>query len=269
MQNLVKTLHFDFNLFKALPFLVWIKMTFSKYKCIFLILINKGPSNFYIGKQKIEVSTIGDIGTTISNFSDEYFHLYKVVGENVKTIVDIGANIGQFTNAVKYWYPESTVHAFEADPVTYEILTKNTNLKNVYVYNKALSDSKGVFNFYRAPLSGMSSLIKTVENQEQIVVETDTVDSALKDINEIDILKIDVEGAELKVLKGAYNTLKKTKYLLLEISFDRNTENITNLDVLNEVRLISRGAKIIRTGRPLGWGTVVTAQDFLIKLENK
>lgn len=269
MQNFFKTIYFDLSLLRALPFSTWTKMTFSKYKCLLLILLGAKSATLRLDKQKIEVSTIGDLGTTISSISDEYAHLYRVVDEEIKTVVDIGANIGQFTNAIKYWYPNSRVFSFEADPHVYKTLVKNTNLKDIFTYNKALSDSRGIFKFYRAPFSVMSSLIKTSEDQEYIEVETETADSVLRELNCIDLLKIDVEGAELKVLRGAHDTLRKSKYLLIEISFNRNTESITNMDVLNEIRLTSKDASIIHTGRPLGWGAITSAQDFLIKLNNK
>ena len=58
----------------------------------------------------MSVSTIADIGTICSSFSDEYFDLYKILDPDIHIVVDIGSNIGQFTNAIKYWYPDAEVY---------------------------------------------------------------------------------------------------------------------------------------------------------------
>jgi len=131
-----------------------------------------------------------------------------------------------------------------------------------------VADIEGELNFYRAPISVTSSLIQTSSNQECIKVKAVTLDSVTDNLDKIDLLKIDVEGAELKVLKGARKTLVKTKFLLLEISFLRETEGVSNLDVLNEIHTVCKKARIIHTGRKLGWREDISAQDFLIQLND-
>jgi hypothetical protein len=68
------------------------------------------------------------------------------------------------------------------------------------------------------------------------------------------------------VIRGARVILKKSKYLLVEMSFDRNVDGGSNLDVLSEVRRLCPDAEILHTGWILSSGKKVAAQDFLIKL---
>jgi FkbM family methyltransferase len=268
MENAIKTIYFDYKLFTILPLLDWAKLTFNKYYCLIFILLGKKEVPFKYLDKVIYVSTIGDLGSTVSSLVDGYFDVYKILKkDSIKTIIDVGGNIGQFSNAMKHWFPESKIHVFEPDPIIYDILSKNTNNPNFFRYNLALSFSKGKLDFYRSKLSGMSSLVQVNKNQEVIQVDVETADNILSEISSIDLFKIDVEGAELSVLKGAYNTIKKSKYLLIEVSFDRpkNIDN-TNMNVLAEIWKVAPNAEIIHIGRALGGGGVITAQDFLIKL---
>lgn len=269
MQNIYKTIYFDISLFFALPFSTWLRMTFSKYKCILFVSVFKRFSIFHFGKQSVHVRNISDLGTTVSSLSDEYWHLYKVLDGKIHQVIDVGANIGQFALAIRTWYPHANIRSYEADPKTYKNLQKNTSSNEIHTHNLALSNAEGRLKFYRSPISVTSSLIQTALDHECIQVEASTLDLVTRDLGNIDLLKIDVEGAELKVLKGARATLSKTKFLLLEISFLRETEGVSNLDVLNEIHCVCKKARIIHTGRKLGWRNHVSAQDFLIELGNK
>ncbi len=270
MENLIKTLYFDYKIFKSVSFLSWIQITLSKYKCLLFILWWKKNNIFKLWKQKIIVSSVWDIGTTISSLSDEYFDLYTVIEWDVDIIVDVGSNIWQFTNAVHFWYPKASIHSFEPDPQIYNILTRNTSTIDMIIrYNLALAETEGVLRFYIWDISVMSSLIQTNSIQRYIEVKTWILDTIMKDILSIDILKIDVEWAELMVLKWWVEVLKKSRYLLIEMSFKRNTDGIKNLDIIEFVRSICPRAELVHIGRALWNGVTISAQDFLIKLNNQ
>jgi FkbM family methyltransferase len=268
MEKIRKSIYFDYKLFFAFTFVEWTKLTFSKYKNLILVLLGQKNTILNTGRTNMQVSSIEDIGTVFSSLSDEYFHVYKILGNNVKTVVDVGANIGQFSNAIKTWYPQANIHAFEPDPQVFEILESNLSSDNVTLYNYALSEKKETLKFYKSQGSLVSSIIKTKESKSSITVDAVPLDGLIKDIKSIDLFKIDVEGAEINVLKGAHKTLKKSKYLLIEMSFERPTNNITNLDVLNEIYTVCPKAEILHIGRGLGGGGIICAQDFLIKLNN-
>lgn len=267
MQILIKSLFFDLVLFRALPLHTWVALTLSKYKAVITLLLGGKKTWIVIGGRRIYCRSISDLGTTVSSLSDEYNHLKRILGVPLNLVIDVGANIGQFSNAIRYWYPQANIVAIEADPDTYARLQENTRYSSVRTINLAISDKRERVEFFRSDLSVTSGMIKTSNEQICITVAADTLDSVLATVQKIDLLKIDVEGAELKVIQGAKATLRASSYLLLEVSFDRNTSGVTNLDVLTAVRDICPNASIIHTGRKLGWGADVLAQDFLIKLD--
>jgi len=132
-------------------------------------------------------------------------------------MVDVGGNIGSITIPVaEHVGPTGAVHIFEPSPKFFEIITSNISLNN-------FSDR------VTAHQVALGSRIDTVYLNESVdddttnhiaaagtAVQQDTLDSFTSTLPHIDFLKIDVEGYELEVLKGATQTLQKTKCLYIE-----------------------------------------------------
>lgn len=159
------------------------------------------------------------------------------------TVIDIGANFGLYTKFLS----EATgntgkVFSFEPVPGTFDILKNNINkskLNNVTIFKKAISDKNGeafIFipeykdgseNYYEASLQNA-----TQENG--IRIETIRLDDWLSDkINNIDFIKMDVEGHEPQALSGAEKILSKFHpKLMIEIN-DGFEEGSTGKKVLN------------------------------------
>ena len=146
-------------------------------------------------------------------------------------ILDIGANIGSHTI---YWAVERNakkVYSFEPLPDTYRILNTNielNSLKNrVQTFNFALSDEncKGVIDFYNKENIGGTSF-KKYTNGDVEFRQLDKINIPEK----IDLIKIDVEGAEVLVLKGAKETIVKNKpIIVLETYIHKNeVDNFMN-----------------------------------------
>ena len=151
---------------------------------------------------------------------DEYKLLNMIVDElNPEDIfVDVGANFGLVTN---YIYENSSAHVtcFEPYPPNIQLLEINKYLfnRNYDVRNLALGSSEGSVEFYASVSSqGRGGLAKKKNHKysETINVEKSTLDS---EIDSVDVIKIDVEGAELEVLKGAEDTLNQIKTIFLEL----------------------------------------------------
>lgn len=265
-DNIKKTLYFDIKSFFLMSFLDWINFLFSKYLALFKIAIWRKKVYLSIWTNIMQVSTLWDVWTIHSSLVDVWVDLYKVIWKDIKTVIDVWWNIWQFSNAIKYWYPSSKIYVFEADPDIFNILSYNVKkITNVFPFSNVLSNKKTILKFYRSDISWMSSLIKTHENQSFIEVKTDLLDNIMIDFDEkVDLLKIDVEWAELDVILWSKNILKQTKYLLIEMSFDRKWSN--NLDVIYEIKNICPKAILLHTWRKLWWWWIVTAQDFLFKL---
>jgi FkbM family methyltransferase len=138
------------------------------------------------------------------------------------TFFDIGANIGLFSLAAgkKLWGQSSIIYAFEPCPSTFAILEKNllkNDLTQVRAVQVALSDQTGEANLYvnAAWKDGLNSLEDPSHSDAEVVgreaVQTITLDDfvAREHIARVDVMKIDVEGAELLVFRGGRKLLER------------------------------------------------------------
>ncbi len=134
--------------------------------------------------------------------------------------IDVGCHKGEILDLILKYAPKGEHYAFEPIPALYDqIKSKYGDKVNAFPY--ALSNKKGnaTFHFVKnAPAySGLKKRKYAVENPdiEEIEVELCTLDSLIPAEAKIDLIKIDVEGAELGVLQGSINTIKKNKALVI------------------------------------------------------
>lgn len=156
-------------------------------------------------------------------YTEEFFKRYLKPGD---VFLDIGANIGYFTRLVSNIVgKEGVVHAFEPMPSALCLLKKNTEtLKNVVLHEIALSDQQGTSSFSVRKYGDTSSLGRDPTAAQVIRVEIDTIDNVFKETDRIDMIKIDVEGFEYEVLKGAIKTIRSKRPLLYFEYIDRYAE---------------------------------------------
>jgi len=133
--------------------------------------------------------------------------------------VDIGANIGGYTiRAAK----TARAYAFEPHPRNFHFLTLNIKLNQVIdrvvAFQAAAGSYVGKAKLFISDFHGRHSLMTTWAKGEHRSIEVDaiTLDSILADEECINVIKIDVEGGEPLVLKGAENVLKRTEIVILE-----------------------------------------------------
>jgi FkbM family methyltransferase len=152
------------------------------------------------------------------------------------TVIDIGAHIGLYTiTSSKQVGKTGKVVAIEADPDNFWLLKRNialNNLTNVLPLNYAVFSTRTRIKLYEQSASAKynSLMLARARTENYVEVNADTLDNLLKvrGINEVNWIKIDVEGAEFEVLKGSTETLSSNNMsLLVEI---HNIEDPSHYD---------------------------------------
>lgn len=144
-------------------------------------------------------------------------------------VFDVGGNVGQSISKFKAIFKDPIVHSFEPNEQTYNLMyTKFREDEKIFCNNFALGDKLENKEFNVTEKTGKSSFYKLNTNDEwkksrnkryttfitsRRVVKISTVDSYCKEmkINEIDLLKMDTQGYEEKILEGATEMLKNSK----------------------------------------------------------
>jgi FkbM family methyltransferase len=138
-------------------------------------------------------------------------------------VIDIGANIGYYTILAARRIGNGVVFSFEPEPFNFSLLQKNCDenqLRNVRLYRLALSDKRSRSQLYLSPTnSGGHSLFRRGRIFPSIAVETSSLDLILPDID-VGVVKIDVEGSELQVLRGMRNTIRKNKNIRMIVEYN-------------------------------------------------
>ena len=141
-------------------------------------------------------------------------------------VFDVGANCGYFSMRILDEYPSATVYAFEPQECLVrefeDVISENNLGKRAFCHHCALGkqDGKALLYQNRSPISASTVQAKAAKrkiiNRQSVTVRS--LNSVLKEkmIEKIDVLKIDVEGAEMDVLEGADEILDKVSFLLIE-----------------------------------------------------
>lgn len=167
--------------------------------------------------------------------SRDAFHDQKMLLSNtpVQTIFDIGAHVGEITASYSNLFPKSTIYSFEPFPESFQRLSKrfkgNSLVKPVQLAVSSKADER---KFYVNRDSGTNSLLPTVDdvgcwvdpNVEELIENITTIEVPVttiddfckqKSIDEIQILKMDIEGVELMALEGASEKLSQGSISLI------------------------------------------------------
>jgi len=187
-----------------------------------LAAVELGAAGIGMGDLRIHCST-GDINSSIvylMGFSDNmtYFRIYRMFARPNSIAVDVGANLGIHTLVLADCVSRGTVFSFEPRRSAYARMIDNlmeNGITNVAASDQALGDAIGVgcllvdendFNIGKSHLG----------EQGGQAVEVTTLDDALKNSSSaVSLIKIDTEGYELQVLRGASRTLTDHKPVIV------------------------------------------------------
>jgi FkbM family methyltransferase len=157
-----------------------------------------------------------------------------------RCIFDVGANLGEWTAAAAARMPSCPIHAFEIVPDTFGQLKRRTQtLPDVRLNACGLSDTGGPLTMHLGPRSDTATACRIADMpfhdryyRKQIRCDTVTAAAYMREqaIERIDLVKIDVEGMDLKVIRGFADRLRDVRV----IQFEYGIFNIASHDLLSD-----------------------------------
>ena len=177
-------------------------------------------------KAKFIVDIEDKRSTPLESFNFDTYEYYDskmlfTLSRECKTIFDIGANLGWYSIFLALIDDKKRILSFEPISETFNALKKNisiNNVRSIKTYNLALSDEqKEMEMFYSPSLTGASSFKNLQEKETQTkIIKTNTLDNFIEiaEVDSLDFIKCDVEGAELLVVEGGLKSIEKYKPIL-------------------------------------------------------
>lgn len=172
----------------------------------------------------------------------------KRVGVAPRTVIDVGANVGQFAVAASKLFGGAAVFPVEPDPRIADLLRGNLDpitRENVIVM--AIGDSEGVAELYVNRDSGASSLLPLGAGRIESFPDSKVLGTSRVPLSTLDtlfggkslgppiLLKIDVQGFEDRVIAGAGKLLERVQWVLMEVSFSRLYEGERDFETIYEM----------------------------------
>jgi len=152
---------------------------------------------------------------------------------NIRTVLDVGANTGQFALRIHALLPEAKIYSFEPLADCYAVLRKNMNgIDDFYSFNVALGNENGKCDIYRNACSHSSSLLPMQNLHKQAFPQTAQAEleeieicrlddvAHMLELNDNVLIKIDVQGFEDQVIMGGQDVIARAHVLIVETSFE-------------------------------------------------
>jgi len=190
------------------------------------------------------MNPINFITYNIINLIDKYLHHRKIkfflkkILKKPKYILDIGAHKGSYSELFFKLYNNTHIVLFEPNFILYKNLKKKFNkINNIEIYNYGVGDKNRYEKFLTSSMSDYTSTFSTINKKSKylfirsllhggqgkikyVLTKIKQLDRVFVKQKIVDLIKIDVEGYEEKVIKGGLKTLKKTKVILIEYHKD-------------------------------------------------
>ncbi len=230
-----------------------------------------------IGKKK--KITHNDFDSIIS------FLIKEIEKEENPNVFDVGANTGQSIDRFSRLFKESKIFSFEPTPNLFEKLKEKYQKKqsNIKLFNLAIDNISLKKDFYSYKYHKINSLVPIDKNskflksreiisgpdsnesfENVIKVETKTIDEIVDElkIDKIDVIKIDTQGNEDKVLEGCRNTLKVNKIKLIEVELILGFAYMNQLSFLSLEKILDPyGYKLIAIDKA---HNIISASNYQI-----
>ena len=183
--------------------------------------------------------------------------------EHLKWIVDVGANQGQWSTMLLDCIQPEKLIMIEPEPTAFADLQKHFGADpRVELHNVAVGAEPGRAKLHITRDTTGASLLKPADEMRTLIgsnwtvtsekdVSVTTLDLLLRDLAEISLLKIDVQGSEMSVLAGARESLAKTNFLLVELNYMPQYENGSWFGDLHEILTGEHGFFLANASKPL------------------
>jgi FkbM family methyltransferase len=192
--------------------------------------------------------------------------LPRTILSKLRTCVDAGAHAGNWTQALLDHFNPQRVIAVECEPrLVLPLKTRFSSVPLVTVLDAALAEGEGIASFHQLRHPAGSSLLKPRAEVKKefaanswdsigtVEVRTISYDQLVADENEISILKLDIQGAEMGVLANSRDGLPKTKCIIMEVTFTPHYESDAGFPELHQL-MAKKGFGLYRLSHPYDRG---------------
>ena len=204
--------------------------------------------------------------------SEWLVHLAEVSGlgllptgswKNLHCVVDVGANVGQWADALLELVSPEKLILIEPGPAMFaQLQEKFRGRRGVEFHNVAIGETDGSTTLRVTRDSTGASILPPRPEMKQLIgrnwtVETETecemrtLDTLLAPVAEVSLLKIDVQGYEKQTLAGAAETLAKTKFVLIELNYMPQYEGGSWFGEIHELLTRRHGFVLVDATKPL------------------
>ncbi|MDB5187732.1 MAG: hypothetical protein JWO50_252 [Candidatus Kaiserbacteria bacterium] len=211
------------------------------------LVYKKRKFTFHI-RQRIDIAVLADIFV-----NQEYQFEY---GDNIKNILDLGANIGDTAIFYAIHFPDATIYAIEPNPRIFLQLCKNAKqFDNIRCTSAALSSVDGTIELYESDTHLGFSVIQRNVKSGSVTVKSITLESMLKKygVDCFDIIKFDIEGSETVLLEDP-KLPTRTRMITGEMHDDLATIPLQPL--VHSLRLEDMKTKTLNSKRYIIFGKI-------------
>ena len=182
----------------------------------------------------LSLNNLGVLNYENDRISGEYSFLVKLTKTwGVDSIaIDVGANVGNYSNLIKKLTPNTKVYAFEPHPKTFKILENNAKINSYSAFNLGCGKEKSklkLYDYENKDGSSHASVFKEVienlvhSNSIAHIIDVIDLDSFLveQNVKRVNLVKIDVEGNEYSVLEGLQDSIKSGMIDIIQFEFNQ------------------------------------------------
>lgn len=171
------------------------------------------------------------------------YDLMRIKGtRSLDTVFDVGANRGQTLEALLRFAPAAAIHSFEPGSEVFEVLQRtHGGRRNVHLHRMALGSKREQRSMLIRDNSELNTLVSSSEGidaSKAELIEISTVDeiTALRNISHLDLLKMDVQGWEMEVIRGASDLIANhnVMFVLAEVTFSAREAEMQQFDEFHD-----------------------------------